>query len=471
MPGHPEPDDRGRGRPAFAAAAVAGLVLCLLTLGAGPRGETDRESKQILAGAKALYRQGMLDQSERLVKSVLARTPRSRAADRLLRKIRAARQTQKTVAEKRERERQARRKAEEERRRAEEAEARRRVREVIARESWERAGEEAEARRAIARIREKAQKGAGERERTVSRDPKGIPDAGTEEPASAEVRPGLGRAGEGSVPGIGTRPVQRFASAGGAKDDTLHRAQRLFAMGRFEDSLSLLRSAEATGTEGTLGALLRDRLVRLIGERSKMLAEQQEALSGAPDNVDLRFALGYLYLERSRYADAIETYQGLLKTTPRDRHALINLGYACRMDGDFEGAEGAYRECIAISPGTPEGYNHLAYLYALNDRKLKEAEGLALKAHELAPRDADILDTLGLIRLKRGDPESALGFLSRAASRSELEEVQYHKGLALAKAGRTGAARRIFERLRDQNGEYAPQAARALTELIGQGTP
>jgi len=442
---------------------AAGLALCLLTLGAGSKGETDRAAKQILSGAKVLYRQGMLDRSERLVRSVLAKTPKNRGAKRLLRKILTARETQRVAAKKREQ-------AEEGRRRTEEAEARRRVREMIAEEARRKAKEEAEAERAIARIREEARETPDKRNRTAAAEPTATPHEPTERPGPAGSPPAPDRAGEGSDPKTEAKPIQRFASAGDAEDDTLRRAQRLFAMERFEDSLLLLRHGEATYA-GTPGALLQEKLVRLVDERSKRLKEQREVVAAAPTDLDAKFTLGYLYLERGHYADAIETYRGLLRTAPRDRHALINLGYAYRMNGDFEGAEGAYRECIANSPGTPDGYNHLAYLYALNDRKLKEAEDLALKAHELTPRDADILDTLGLIRLKRGDDESALGLLSRAASRSDLEEVQYHKGLALAKAGRASAARRVFERLLDNNGEYAPQAAEALTELVRQGTP
>jgi Flp pilus assembly protein TadD len=188
------------------------------------------------------------------------------------------------------------------------------------------------------------------------------------------------------------------------------------------------------------------------------------------DVAGARFALGYGYLERGEFGEAVREYQLLVGFAPGDRYAYVNLGYACRMRGDFEGAESAFRKCIELSPETADGYNHLAYLYALNDTKLQEAEELAAKAHALAPRDAEILDTLGYVHFKNGRYGSAYDLFSRAARGCNLEEVEFHRALALGKLGKTSAARRAFERLRGRNGEYAAAAEQALAELAEQGT-
>jgi Flp pilus assembly protein TadD len=175
-------------------------------------------------------------------------------------------------------------------------------------------------------------------------------------------------------------------------------------------------------------------------------------------------------LERRLFGEAVREYQALVGLVPADRYAYVNLGYACRMQGDFEGAERAFWRCIELGPDKADGYNHLAYLYALNDTKLQEAEALALKAHALAPCDAEAMDTLGFVHLKRGKYESAYDLFCRAGRKCDLEEVELHKGLALERLGRARAARRVFERLSERGGECAAAAEQALAELSGPGT-
>lgn len=72
--------------------------------------------------------------------------------------------------------------------------------------------------------------------------------------------------------------------------------------------------------------------------------------------------LGTVYQAMGRIRDAIAAYETALKIDPRLEGALISLGSAYLVQGDFEQAERCYRQCLAATPGDQRARSNLLML-------------------------------------------------------------------------------------------------------------
>ena len=62
------------------------------------------------------------------------------------------------------------------------------------------------------------------------------------------------------------------------------------------------------------------------------------------------------------------------------------------------------RALLAVNPDHAEALNFVGYAYAEQGVRLEEAERLVRRALELKPRSGHILDSLGWVLFRRGDP-------------------------------------------------------------------
>jgi len=152
-------------------------------------------------------------------------------------------------------------------------------------------------------------------------------------------------------------------------------------------------------------------------------------------------------MARGAYAEAIDTYQELLKITPRHPVALNNLGAALYKLGRVKEAEGCLHQAIKIQPDYPDAYSnignalllggqyaaaesYLRHAIKLNPRLVQARVNLGLvlsflsrprdarsqfeKALKYEPRNADALCGLAVIEMTRGDFDQTGALLSRA---------------------------------------------------------
>src|SRR4029453_17694789 len=97
-------------------------------------------------------------------------------------------------------------------------------------------------------------------------------------------------------------------------------------------------------------------------------------------------------------------------------------------------------------PDTPLVLNNLAWV--MNELGRPEALEYAERAHELAPDDPAIMDTLGAILAQAGQADRGLEFLGRAAAGAPDEhQIRLNFAKALLKTDRKSAARRELEQL------------------------
>ena len=158
-----------------------------------------------------------------------------------------------------------------------------------------------------------------------------------------------------------------------------------------------------------------------------------------PDAVDLMAALA------KRYAQEVTIAAGTVRS-PNDA-AIVH-----RRLGNVDQAIANYERALPLARATHDRtleaivLNNLAWLYQL--KQDGRALALAERAHELAPQNLEITDTLAWLVEKSGDNARALALLAPfAGDPAASPAMLYHLAVALARSGNGPDARRILEPL------------------------
>jgi putative PEP-CTERM system TPR-repeat lipoprotein len=147
--------------------------------------------------------------------------------------------------------------------------------------------------------------------------------------------------------------------------------------------------------------------------------------------------------EKQQAASMVESW---IKQHPKDSVVLSYLAQSDLNAKRYDSAEQRYRMALERQPQNPMYLNNMAW--AMHELKQPQALEYAQQAHELAPDNPAVMDTLGWIFVARGENERGLELLGRA---SELApgayDIRLHFAQALIKAGRKSAARKELEAL------------------------
>ncbi|GEK48367.1 tetratricopeptide repeat protein [Bisbaumannia pacifica] len=192
--------------------------------------------------------------------------------------------------------------------------------------------------------------------------------------------------------------------------------------------------------------------VRLLDEAGRfdeardLLAEERRR---HPDEASRLAVLEVELLdERERSAEATALLDRLLMRRPADAELRYLRAMRAYQAGEVAAMESDLRELLRRDPDNALALNALGYTYADENRRLDEAERLITRAHELAPDNAAILDSLGWLRYRQGAPEAALPHLERAYALMPDQEVAAHLIEVLWALGRHDEARaRLAEAL------------------------
>jgi Flp pilus assembly protein TadD len=155
------------------------------------------------------------------------------------------------------------------------------------------------------------------------------------------------------------------------------------------------------------------------------------------------FALAQMHLRNDNAEKAIAQYQAALDQNPEQPGIHTILGTLYDQQQQPEQSEAHYRKALAIDPDFAPAANNLAYLLASSERSLDEALTYARTAKAKYPEDPGVMDTLGLVYLKKGLIDSAVSELKESAAKLDGNPtVRYHLGLAYHLQGNAEMARR-----------------------------
>jgi putative PEP-CTERM system TPR-repeat lipoprotein len=153
-----------------------------------------------------------------------------------------------------------------------------------------------------------------------------------------------------------------------------------------------------------------------------------------------------------------QTALAWLQKHPKDGALRSALGdYYMSLDQNDK-AMTQYQKVFSHYPHNVAVLNNIAWLYSL--RQDPKALNFARKAHKLAPKRAQITDTLGWALLQSGHGTEAVDTLSTAAKQApKSASIRYHLASALARTGQKSKARKILKKLLASNDKFAERDA------------
>jgi tetratricopeptide (TPR) repeat protein len=164
-------------------------------------------------------------------------------------------------------------------------------------------------------------------------------------------------------------------------------------------------------------------LMEIAGRLYAELGDYKEAIRALKQSLDLDdsrssavFALGQVYAQNGDPRSAEAVLAGL-RASGIEKQRIGSLVAALEAEQRNESSKAIenYEEAVKLGEGTGIAANNLAWLYASQGKELDRALQLAKQASDIRPEDPAILDTLGVVHLKRRDYSAAIVELKHAA--------------------------------------------------------
>ncbi|WNL37905.1 tetratricopeptide repeat protein [Halomonas sp. PAMB 3232] len=232
---------------------------------------------------------------------------------------------------------------------------------------------------------------------------------------------------------------------------------------------------------------------RQVREGSEFLPARAAAAQMLIEEDRLLDARAFLRIERMRYdayfsdlvllevqlldgqnlaseADALLDRE--LARTPADTGLRYLRAMRAFERGDLAAMERDLRYIIRSEPDNANALNALGYTLADTDsgERLEEARALIERAYELEPDNPAVLDSMGWVLFKQGEPDEALSWLETAFAQMPDQEVAAHLAEVLDALGRVDKARAIVRRFQTGRGD-TPALDELLRRRPALGTP
>jgi Flp pilus assembly protein TadD len=214
----------------------------------------------------------------------------------------------------------------------------------------------------------------------------------------------------------------------------------------FDQALAMLAPVAATDPLDALVRMTRAQLLDQSGKTSQSLDVLKQIAVDYPGFTEPYELMGEIDEARGRSMDAVTAYDAAIKLRGTlavdDWPLLYDRAVALQDDGNWPAAENDLQTALKLSPNQPSLLNFLGYSWADQNRNLPQARTLLEHAVQLAPRDGAILDSLGWVKFRQGEVDSAVTTLETAVQLvPEDPDVNTHLGDAYAATGRKLEAR------------------------------
>lgn len=175
-----------------------------------------------------------------------------------------------------------------------------------------------------------------------------------------------------------------------------------------------------------------------VSQRKTEQAEKafRKAVDLAPDAALVHYELGQLYLLERKLPAAETEFQAAIKKDETNSEVHTALGLVLAAQGLVDPANTHYRRAVQLDRHNAVAANNLAASLT-EQQEFDDALGLALAAHDRAPSNPGIQDTLGWVYYKKNRFEDAHRLLAEAsAALPQHPTVRYHHAMSLSKIGR-----------------------------------
>lgn len=202
--------------------------------------------------------------------------------------------------------------------------------------------------------------------------------------------------------------------------------------------------------EGAEYAQSQEHIVRIHTE----LEQYPEALQTIDKQLEVAAPLAQrerLYLLKARVLekqgsqnDAYRLLTGLLEHDPDSVEIRYSRAMLLEANNQLSEMEADLRHILDLQPENTLALNALGYTLTNRTDRHQEALQLISKAHQLAPDDAAILDSMGWVYYRLGRNKEALTYLKKAYAAYPDGEIAAHLGEVLWVMGKQKEARKIF---------------------------
>jgi Flp pilus assembly protein TadD len=178
-------------------------------------------------------------------------------------------------------------------------------------------------------------------------------------------------------------------------------------LGYWRDSERLFRHALAATGDNWLAHHSLGHALLAQGKPDEAIIEYQAALALQP-RPEIRSILGTTLIRQRRYAEAIEQFSELLKSSPENEPALVQLGIAQARSGKPDEAARAFAEALRLDPADAGAHNNLGNVLAQQGRH-EEAVRQFEETVRLNPNHTGAHNNLAISLDKLGRVGDAIG--------------------------------------------------------------
>jgi len=151
-----------------------------------------------------------------------------------------------------------------------------------------------------------------------------------------------------------------------------------------------------------------------------------------------------LLTKNHQHNDSINTLNIILNKKPNEVNALYMRAMVYAELLQYEIMERDLRKVIELQPDNSAALNALGYTLADQNDRLEEATNLIEKAYALSPNDPAIIDSLGWLKYRMGDNDTALSLLKKAYTLFKDQEIAAHLGELLWVTGSKNEAHAVW---------------------------
>lgn len=172
---------------------------------------------------------------------------------------------------------------------------------------------------------------------------------------------------------------------------------------------------------------------------------------------ELAVKLHAVLLAGGSAAEAEKFAESWIKDHAKDMQFRLYLAESANGRKDYATASKHYRVLIDAQPNNPAMLNNLAW--TLGQLKDPKAIDYAEKAYKLAPEQAAVMDTLGVMLVEKGDAGRGVELLEKASKQAPQNSmIRFNLAKALVKTGKKDEAKKELDELAKLGEKFAEQA-------------
>jgi putative PEP-CTERM system TPR-repeat lipoprotein len=226
--------------------------------------------------------------------------------------------------------------------------------------------------------------------------------------------------------------------------------------GREADALAVAREIQKQRPKQSVGYVLEGDINVAKKSWPQAIAAYRTGLKNAGTD-DLVIRLDAVLRYSGNAAEADKTLAAWLRDHPDHRDIRMYLAETALGKKDWAVAAARYKEVVAVKPDDALALNNLAYVAS----QMKDPKALeyAERAVKLAPRNASVLDTYGMLLVDKGDSKRGVETMQRAMELAPASNaIRLNYARALIKDGQKPAAKKELETLAKLGDRFSEQA-------------